>query len=132
MAEIARLRLGSESAWFEVRQVVRERCHVTADWCSELTSDFEAWVTREEMRDFAARMLTRISSASGAAFTESVGAGRGNPLVLHGVPAGDGFAFFPCFTPRGDDTVCVLRMEIGPIRIGDLVEAFEDFHRDLG
>jgi len=115
-----------------MRQVDQERCQVTADWCSELTSNFEAWVTREETRDFAARVLTRISVPSGVAFTESVSAGRANPLVLHDLPAGDGFAFFPCFTPRGDDTVCMLRMEIGPIRIGDLVETFADFHRDLG
>ncbi|WP_405966009.1 hypothetical protein OG713_45465 (plasmid) [Streptomyces sp. NBC_00723] len=43
----------------------------------------------------------------------------------------DGFAFFVRLTPNGDDTVCHLQMEIDPIAMSELREAFHALHAAL-
>ncbi|MFE0631799.1 hypothetical protein ACFW3D_33215 [Streptomyces sp. NPDC058864] len=119
-----RIRLGSDTSWLELVHTGGEDWRVTADWCSSLTADFEACLTFGEVADFAARVLSRLSAPDGHAFSEDVTPGRNNPLRLTGDPSGDGYAFYATLTPNGDDSVCLLRMEMDPVDAGELRDLF--------
>ncbi|MFJ3793279.1 hypothetical protein [Kitasatospora sp. NPDC090091] len=125
------LRLGDGEAWLELVQVGEDRWRVAADWCSSLSADYPAHLTREEAADFAARMLSHLRAPSGSRFWEAVTPGRNNPLALGAEPVGDGFAFFARLTPNGDDEVCHLQMEIDPIDAVELRDTFDAFRASL-
>ncbi|MFE4518464.1 hypothetical protein ACFRMQ_30275 [Kitasatospora sp. NPDC056783] len=125
------MRLGSGGAWLELVQADEDSWRVTADWCSSLSADFTAYLTREEAVDFAARMLSHLRASSGSRFTAAVTPGRNNPLVLSAEPVGDGFAFLVRLTPNGDDDVCRLQMEIDPIDAAELRGMFDALHASL-
>ncbi|MBV2155631.1 hypothetical protein [Kitasatospora sp. SUK 42] len=129
--EMPRIRLGSDAAWLELAQGGENSWRVTADWCSWLSADYTAYLTREEAADFAARVLSHLRAPSGARFSASVTPGRNNPLVLSAEPVGDGFAFFVRLTPHGDDDVCHLQMEINPIDAAELRDLFDALHASL-
>ncbi|WP_153455991.1 hypothetical protein [Streptomyces smaragdinus] len=100
---------------------------VTADWVSKLRADFDAYLTTEEVADFAAQMLSHLS-VPGRRFSAAVTAGRNNPLTLRAQPVEDGYAFFVRLTPNGDDDVCHLQMEIDPIDVDELRGMFDALH----
>ncbi|MFI5534098.1 hypothetical protein ACIA8O_36730 [Kitasatospora sp. NPDC051853] len=129
--ETPRMRLGSGGAWVELVRADEDSWRVTADWCSSLSADFTADLTGDEVADFAARMLSCLSSPSASRFSAAVTPGRNNPLVLSAEPAGDGFAFFVRLTPNGDDGVCQLQMEIGPVDVTELRDVFGALHASL-
>ncbi|MET9403861.1 hypothetical protein [Kitasatospora sp. NPDC002965] len=126
--ETPQIRLGSGGAWLELVEAGENSWQVTADWCSSLSADFTAYLTRDEVSDFAARMLSHLRSPSGSRFSAAVTPGRSNPLVLSAEPVGDGFAFFVRLTPNGDDDVCHLQMEINPIDATELRDMFDVLH----
>ncbi|MEV7770350.1 hypothetical protein [Kitasatospora sp. NPDC086791] len=129
MAERPRMRLGAGESWLELARTGGDEWRVTADWCSSLTADCDAFLTDGEAVDFAVRMFSHLSSPT--AFAAAVTEGRNNPLRLRGAPVEDGFALFAFLTPNGDDAVCHLQTEIGPIGTEDPREHFEAFHASL-
>ncbi|MFE2545938.1 hypothetical protein [Actinacidiphila glaucinigra] len=118
------MRLESGTSWLELVHTGGEDWRVTADWCATLTADFDVCLTFEEVADFAARMLSRLSAPDGRAFSEQVTSGRNNPLRLTADPVEDGYAFCATLTPDGDDNVCLLRMEINPVDSAGLRDLF--------
>ncbi|MER5354445.1 hypothetical protein ABT093_29455 [Kitasatospora sp. NPDC002551] len=126
-----RIRLGDDVAWVELAEVEEESWRVTADWSSRLTADFTAYLTTEEVADFAARMLALLRTPSGEDFAERVTPGRNNPLTLRGEPVEDGYAFAVRLTPHGDDAVCQLQLEVDPVGNADLCELFEELRASL-
>jgi hypothetical protein len=98
---------------------------VTADWCSRLSADFAAHLSDAEVLDFAGRMLAHLDAARGLGFSAAVTPGRNNPMVLQAVPVEEDFAFFVRLTPNGHDDVCHLQMELDPIPIPVLRDAFD-------
>ncbi|MFJ9461031.1 hypothetical protein ACIRST_38925 [Kitasatospora sp. NPDC101447] len=129
--EAPQIRLGSSGAWLELVQAGEDSWRVTADWCSSLSADFTAYLTRDEVSDFAAQVLSHLRSPSGSRFSAAVTPGRNNPLVLSAEPVGDKFAFFVRLTPNGDDAVCHLQMEISPIDATELRGMFDALHSSL-
>ncbi|MEU9043599.1 MULTISPECIES: hypothetical protein [unclassified Kitasatospora] len=129
MAEQPQIRLGGGEAWVELARTGGDSWRVTADWCSTLTADYTAFLPDGEAVDFAARVLSHLSSAT--AFSVAVTLGRNNPLSLRGIPVDDGFAFFAFLTPNGDDTVCHLQLEVDPIETAELRDLFERFQASL-
>ncbi|MFF2747382.1 hypothetical protein ACFVVA_17765 [Kitasatospora sp. NPDC058048] len=125
MMEMPQIRLGSDDSWLELAQTGEDSWRVTADWCSSLSADFTAYLTRKEVADFTARMLSHLRAPSGSRFSEAVTPGRNNPLRLHAEPVEDRFAFFVYLTPNGDDEVCHLQMEINPIDATELRDMFD-------
>lgn len=53
--EMPQVRLGGDGSWLELVQTGEDNWRVTVDWCSSLSADFTAYLTREEVADFAAR-----------------------------------------------------------------------------
>ncbi|MDX2704661.1 hypothetical protein PV350_17545 [Streptomyces sp. PA03-6a] len=96
-----------------------------------LTADFTAFLTFQEIADFAARMLSRLSAPSGHGFSEQVTPGRNNPLRLTADPVEHGYAFYATLTPHGDDNVCLLRMDIDPVDAGELRALFGSLQASL-
>ncbi|MGW4894016.1 hypothetical protein ACWEQL_17360 [Kitasatospora sp. NPDC004240] len=131
MTEMPRIRLGSDEAWvaLEKIQADEETWRVAAEWCSWLSADFAAHLTDEEVADFAAQMLTGLPSRS--RFSARVTPGRNNPLTLDTEPVGNGYAFYARLTPNGDDEVCHLQMELGPIDVTELHALFDALHATL-
>ncbi|WP_143063709.1 hypothetical protein [Streptomyces sp. Ag109_O5-10] len=129
--EMPQTRLGSNGAWLELVQAGEDSWRVTADWCSSLSADYTASLTRKEAADFATRMLSHLRAPSGSRFSAAVTPGRNNPLVLSAEPVGDRFAFFVRLTPNGDDGVCHLQMEINPIDVAELRDIFHALYTSL-
>lgn len=123
--EMPQIRLGGDGSWLELVQTGEDSWRVTADWCSSLSADFTAYLTGEEVADFAARMLSHLRAPSGSRFSAAVTPGRNNPLRLSAEPVEDRFAFFVYLTPNGDDDVCHLQMEINPIDATELRDMFD-------
>ncbi|MFJ4091857.1 hypothetical protein ACIPYS_09770 [Kitasatospora sp. NPDC089913] len=119
------IRLGHDGSWLELVQTDEDSWRVAADWCSALSADFTAYLTGEEVAEFAARMLSHLRAPSGSRFSAAVTPGRNNPLRLRAEPVEDRFAFFVYLTPNGDDEVCHLQMEIDPIDATELRDMFE-------
>ncbi|MFD9720237.1 hypothetical protein [Streptomyces sp. NPDC059076] len=76
-------------------------------------------------------MLAQLGAPTGRRFSAAMTPGRNNPLALTAESVGSGFAFFVCLTPNGDDTVCQLRMELGPIPVTELRRGFDALHSAL-
>ncbi|MGW4648682.1 hypothetical protein [Kitasatospora sp. NPDC004289] len=123
--EKPQIRLGDDGSWLELVQTGEDSWRVTAEWCSSLSADFPAYLTGEEVADFAARVLSHLRAPSGSRFSAAVTPGRNNPLRLSAEPVEDRFAFFVYLTPSGDDEVCHLQMEIDPIDATELCDKFD-------
>ncbi|WP_329014276.1 hypothetical protein [Streptomyces sp. NBC_00690] len=131
MMDSARIRLGSDVAWLELEHTGGDNWQLSADWCSRLRADFDAHLTVEEVLDFATRMLAQLRAPSGRRFSTAMTPGRNNPMTLTAESVGSGFAFLVCLTPNGDDEVCQLRMELGPIPVTELRRRFDALHSAL-
>ncbi|WP_030264531.1 hypothetical protein [Streptomyces sp. NRRL B-24484] len=122
--DVPRMYLGGGGTWLEMVHTEGEDWRVTASWYSSLTADFTAFLTVEEVAEFADGMVARLSVPTGDRFSARVTPGRNNPLTLTAEPVGERFAFFAWLTPNGDDEVCHLQMEINPADATELADGF--------
>ncbi|WP_328927040.1 hypothetical protein OG429_22205 [Streptomyces sp. NBC_00190] len=130
-----RLRIGGDEVWVALTapEQPSDGWRVTADWGSEFTADFEAYVEAEEVSAFAELLLARTGAAEPEAFRAEVSEGRGNPLRLAVIPVdgGEALAFVVRLTPMGHDETNHLDMEIGPVPLDGLRAELEQFRKDL-
>ncbi|MBT2446085.1 hypothetical protein J7F03_03065 [Streptomyces sp. ISL-43] len=136
-----RLRIGDDECWVALTSPEEPAgpeeptgsWRVTADWGGAFTADFAArGVDTEEVAAFADRLLARTGAAMPLSFWAEVSEGRGNPLRLSAIPAGDDdIAFVARLTPVGHDVTNHLDMEIGPVPLDGPRAELEEFRRDL-
>ncbi|MFG2823745.1 hypothetical protein ACGFX4_30515 [Kitasatospora sp. NPDC048365] len=121
-----KIRIGDTTSWVELARADEGEWRVTADWCSTFTADFAVCLTDGEVADFATRTLTALSK--GGYVSTVVTEGRNNPLKLGIQPVEDFYAVFARLTRNGDDEVCQLQLEMGPVDAHGLRDALELLH----
>lgn len=103
---------------------------LTASWYGELSADFEVeGIEPAHVIEFTDRLIAGMDE--GEPFSTQLTPGRNNPLLVHAFPVEDAFGFLAHLTPRGDDAVVHLDLELDHVAADELRTDFEEFRRNL-